>query len=77
MKVRALRVAECGRFVEPVALEGLSGGLDLLIGPNEAGKSTLLKALRTRASDQSSLRKVGDWGSQAVSWRSAADRGGD
>ena len=46
MKIRALRVAECGRFVEPVALEGLSGGLDLLIGPNEAGKSTLLKALR-------------------------------
>ncbi|MGE0698989.1 MAG: AAA family ATPase [Hyphomicrobiaceae bacterium] len=46
MKIRALRVAECGRFGEPVAIEALSGGLDLLVGPNEAGKSTLVKALR-------------------------------
>ena len=46
MKLRALRLAEVGPFVEPVALEGLSGGLDVLIGPNEHGKSTLLRALR-------------------------------
>lgn len=45
MKINAIRVAEFGRFREPVALEGLSGGLDLLIGPNEAGKSTLVRAL--------------------------------
>ena len=46
MIIRALRVAECGRFDRPVAMEGLSGGLDLMVGPNEAGKSTLVKALR-------------------------------
>jgi energy-coupling factor transporter ATP-binding protein EcfA2 len=46
MKLRALRVAEVGPFREPVALEGLSGGLDIFIGPNERGKSTLLAALR-------------------------------
>lgn len=46
MKVHAIRVAEFGRFKAPVALEALSGGLDILIGPNEAGKSTLFKALR-------------------------------
>jgi energy-coupling factor transporter ATP-binding protein EcfA2 len=46
MKVLAIRVAECGRFTDPVALEGLTGGLDLLVGPNEAGKSTLMRALR-------------------------------
>ena len=45
MRIRAIRVAECGRFADPVALEGLSGGLDLLVAPNEAGKSTLVKAL--------------------------------
>ncbi len=44
MKLRAIRVAEVGRFKTPAALEGLSGGLDLLVGPNEAGKSTLLRA---------------------------------
>lgn len=45
MKIRALRVAECGRFTSPVALENLSGGLDVLAGVNELGKSTLLRAL--------------------------------
>jgi energy-coupling factor transporter ATP-binding protein EcfA2 len=46
MKVHAIRVAQFGRFKEPVALEGLSGGLNLFIGPNEAGKSTLFRALQ-------------------------------
>lgn len=46
MKIRALRLADVGQFSSPIAIEGLSGGLDVLIGPNEHGKSTLLKALR-------------------------------
>lgn len=46
MKLRAIRVAEVGRFETPMALEGLSGGLDLVVAPNEAGKSTLVKAAR-------------------------------
>jgi len=46
MKLRAVRLAECGRFTAPVALEGLSGRLDILAEPNEFGKSTLLKAVR-------------------------------
>ena len=45
MKICAIRVSECGRFGEPAALEGLSGRLDLLVAPNEAGKSTLMRAL--------------------------------
>ncbi len=46
MKIKALRVAEVGRFGEPVAVEGFSGGLDVLAGPNEMGKSTLFRALQ-------------------------------
>jgi energy-coupling factor transporter ATP-binding protein EcfA2 len=46
MKIRAIRLHEVRRFSSGVALEGLSGGLDVLAGPNEAGKSTLLAALR-------------------------------
>ncbi len=46
MKVRAIRLREVGCFREAVALECLSGGLDVLAGPNEMGKSTLFKALR-------------------------------
>jgi hypothetical protein len=45
MKIRALRVAEVGPFSSAVAVEDLSGGLDVLTGPNEAGKSTLFAAL--------------------------------
>ena len=46
MKINAIRLAEVGRFATPVALEGLSGGLDVLAGPNELGKSTIIAALR-------------------------------
>ena len=46
MKIRAIRLKEVGRFSEPIALEGLSGGLDVLAGPNELGKSTILKAVK-------------------------------
>lgn len=45
MKIRALRLAEVGPFTGGIALEGLSGGLDVLTGPNEMGKSTLFAAL--------------------------------
>lgn len=47
MKIRAIRLANVGTFAAPTAVEGLSGGLDVLIGPNEMGKSTLFKALHT------------------------------
>lgn len=47
MKLRALRVAEVGRFSSAVAVEDFSGGLDVLAAPNEAGKSTLFRALET------------------------------
>jgi energy-coupling factor transporter ATP-binding protein EcfA2 len=46
MKIRAIRLRDVRRFSSGVALEGLSGGLDVLAGPNEAGKSTILAALR-------------------------------
>lgn len=46
MKIRALRLAEVGQFRDPVAVEGFSGGLDVLAGPNELGKSTLFRAIR-------------------------------
>ena len=45
MKIRALRLAEVGPFGAPVALEGLSGALDVMTGANETGKSTLFAAL--------------------------------
>ena len=45
MKLRSIRVREVARFHEQVELSGLQPGLNLLVGENEAGKSTLFKAL--------------------------------
>ncbi len=52
MKIRAIRLKEVGRFSAPVSLEGLSGGLDVLAGPNEFGKSTILKAVKLALFEQ-------------------------
>lgn len=46
MNILAVRVSEVGCFNGAVALEGLTPGLNILAGHNEAGKSTILAALR-------------------------------
>ncbi len=46
MKLRRLSVNQFKRFIEPTRLDELSDGLNLVVGPNELGKSTLLDALR-------------------------------
>lgn len=52
MKIRAIRLADVGPFRAGVALEGLSGGLDVLTGPNEFGKSTIFAALSRLLSEK-------------------------
>ena len=46
MKLRTLSVNQFKRFIEPTKLGELRDGLNVVIGPNELGKSTLLDALR-------------------------------
>ena len=48
MSLRIRRIAVDGfrKFREPIAIEGLTDGLNIVIEPNETGKSTLLEALR-------------------------------
>ncbi len=46
MKLRSLSVNHFRKFTEPTRLDGIGDGLNLVIGPNEMGKSTLLAALR-------------------------------
>ena len=46
MKLRKLSVNQFKRFTEPTKLGELGNGLNLVVGPNELGKSTLLDALR-------------------------------
>ncbi|MGE0773784.1 MAG: hypothetical protein AB7G25_04110 [Sphingomonadaceae bacterium] len=48
MSLRLRRVAVDGfrKFREPMVIDGLTDGLNIVIEPNETGKSTLLEALR-------------------------------
>ena len=46
MKIRALAVNQFKKFTSPTRLEGIENGLNVVVGPNEMGKSTLLDALR-------------------------------
>ena len=46
MKLRKLSVNQFKRFTKPTKLGELGNGLNLVVGPNELGKSTLLDALR-------------------------------
>ncbi|MCY4584801.1 MAG: AAA family ATPase [Bryobacterales bacterium] len=46
MKLRSLAVNQFKKFTTPIRLEGIEHGLNVVVGPNEMGKSTLLDALR-------------------------------
>ncbi len=56
MKLRKLSVNQFKRFTEPTRLGELSDGLNLVVGPNELGKSTLLDALRAALFERYSSR---------------------
>ena len=46
MKIRSLAVNQFRKFTSPTRLDGVEDGLNVVVGPNEMGKSTLLDALR-------------------------------
>lgn len=46
MKLRSLAVNQFKKFTSPTRLNGIGDGLNVVVGPNEMGKSTLLDALR-------------------------------
>lgn len=46
MKLQRIEVDQLRQFRQPFELSGLDPGLNLLAGPNEAGKSTLVRAIR-------------------------------
>lgn len=66
--INRIAVEHFRRFRGPVAIEGIRPGLNVLIEPNETGKSTLMEALRaaffvpysTRAQQAQSYLPHGD-----------------
>ena len=46
MKIRSIAVNQFKKFTSPMCLDEIGDGLNVVVGPNEMGKSTLLDALR-------------------------------
>src|SRR5665213_1254443 len=45
MKIRSIRLTHFRKFVGTVGVDGITDGVNLLVGENELGKSTLLEAI--------------------------------
>ena len=56
MKIRSLAVNQFKKFTSPTRLDGIEDGLNVVVGPNEMGKSTLLDALRAVLFERHSSR---------------------
>jgi DNA repair exonuclease SbcCD ATPase subunit len=46
MKLRAITLKDVRRFIDPVRIDGIADGVNVLCAPNEFGKSTVFDALR-------------------------------
>ena len=46
LQLRRISLNNFRKFREPLTIEGLGEGLNIIIEPNESGKSTILEALR-------------------------------
>ncbi|MFZ7197388.1 AAA family ATPase, partial [Bordetella avium] len=60
MRLHRIALQEFRKFREPVVLDGLDAGLNIIAGPNEAGKSTYAMALRAAFLERYNTSKVAD-----------------
>ncbi len=69
MRLQRLRVEQLRQFRKPFVLENLQPGLNLIHGPNESGKSTLVRAIRAAFFERYRSKSVDDlrpWGDSAA-----------
>lgn len=69
MKLQNLRVEQLRQFRNPFVLDNLQPGLNLIHGPNESGKSTLVRAIRAAFFERYRSTAVDDlrpWGDSAA-----------
>lgn len=65
LQITRLQVEQLRRFRQPLDLAGFAPGLNILAGPNEAGKSTLVRAIRAAFFERHKSSMVEDlrpWG---------------
>ena len=69
MKLQRLHLENFKRFRAPFTLDGLDSGLNLFTAPNEAGKSTLVEAIRAAFFERhrsSTVEHLRPWGDSAA-----------
>jgi len=69
MQLESLRVTQLRHFREPLELAELAPGINVIFGPNESGKSTLVRALRAAFFERHRSNSVDDlrpWGDSAA-----------
>ena len=65
MRLHRLKIEQLRQFRQPFELTGFEPGLNLFTGPNEAGKSTLVRAIRSAFFERHRSASVDDllpWG---------------
>lgn len=60
MKITSLRVENVRQFRQPIKIDGLKDGINLFCGPNESGKSTLVRAIRAAFLERHNASTVKD-----------------
>lgn len=69
MKLRRLRIEQLRQFRQPLEVDELEPGINLFIGPNESGKSTLVRAIRAAFFERHRSSSVDDlqpWGDSSA-----------
>ena len=69
MKLTRLKVEQLRQFREPLEICDLEEGINLFVGPNESGKSTLVRAIRAAFFERHKSSSVDDlqpWGDSAA-----------
>ncbi len=70
MQLNRLRIEQVRQFRQPYELKDFAPGLNLFTGPNEAGKSTLVRAIRAAFFERHRSTSVEDlkpWGDSSAS----------
>lgn len=69
MKLTRLAVNQFKQFRQPLVLDQLSDGINLFVGPNESGKSTLVRAIRAAFFERyssNSAEELRPWGDSSA-----------
>ncbi|HUX82683.1 MAG TPA: AAA family ATPase, partial [Halothiobacillus sp.] len=69
MKLTRLRIEQIRQFRTPLEIDSFAPGLNIFAGPNESGKSTIVRAIRAAFFERFKTQKVLDllpWGDSAA-----------